>query len=173
MPVKYINDDSLAYGTFAVRQVGSPGQRVLTYQVTVKSGKVVSSKLLQDVVTSDAVTQIVVRGTSLSGIKGDMALAGISPNDYQYVDYIVSHESGWCPTKAQGQVGYCPVYSGYVPPYGGYGLCQSTPGSKMESAGSDWATNPITQLRWCDGYARAHYGSWYAAYNHWIAYRWW
>lgn len=173
MPVKYINDDSLAYGTFAIRQAGSAGQRVQTYQVTVKGGKVVSSKLLQDVVTQNAVTQIVVRGTSLSGIKGDMALAGISPNDYQYVDYIVSHESGWCPTKAQGQVGYCPVYSGYVPPYGGYGLCQSTPGSKMATAGDDWATNPITQLRWCASYAQAHYGSWAAAYQHWIAYRWW
>ncbi len=173
MPVKYINDGSLAYGTFAIRQAGSAGERVQTYQVTVRGGKVVSSKLLQDVVTQDAITQIVVRGTSLSGIKGDMALAGISPNDYQYVDYIVSHESGWCPTKAQGQVGYCPVYSGYVPSYGGYGLCQSTPGSKMASAGSDWATNPITQLRWCDSYAVAHYGTWAAAYSHWIAYRWW
>lgn len=173
MPVKYMNDDSLAYGTFAIRQMGSPGQRVQTYQVTVKNGKIVSSKLLQDVVTSEPVTQIVVRGTSLSGIKGDMALAGISPNDYQYADYIITHESGWCPTKAQGQVGYCPVYTGYVPSYGGYGLCQSTPGSKMASAGADWATNPITQLKWCSGYAQSHYGSWSAAYIHWINYHWW
>lgn len=173
MPVEYVNDNSLAYGTFAIRQAGNPGTKVLTYRVTVKDGKVVSSTLLQTVVTVDAVTQIVVRGTNLSGIKGDMALAGISPDDYQYADYIISHESGWCPTKAQGQIGYCPVYSGYVPPYGGYGLCQSTPGSKMATAGDDWATNPITQLRWCSGYARAHYGSWYAAYQHWLSYHWW
>ncbi len=173
MPVEYVDDGSLAYGTFAVRQAGSPGQQVLTYRVTVKNTKVVSSTLVQTVITVQPVTQIMARGTSLSGIKGDMALAGIAPSDYQYADYIISHESGWCPTKAQGQVGYCPAYSGYVPPYGGYGLCQSTPGSKMASAGDDWATNPITQLRWCAGYAHAHYGSWTAAYNHWISYRWW
>ena len=43
----------------------------------------------------------------------------------------------------------------------------------MASAGSDWATNPVTQLRWCNGYAQDRYGSWAAAYNHWLAYRNW
>src|SRR6185437_11391330 len=127
----------------------------------------VSRTVIQTVVVQPAVPQIVVVGSSLSGIKGDMALAGISPSDYQYVDYIVSHESGWCPTKAQGQYGGCPPYSGFVTSYGGYGLCQSTPGIKMATAGADWATNPITQLKWCSGYAQARYGSWYNAYEHW------
>jgi hypothetical protein len=43
----------------------------------------------------------------------------------------------------------------------------------MASAGADWATNPITQLRWCDGYATSRYGGWAAAYNHWLAYHVW
>src|SRR5581483_4446437 len=149
MPVQYVDDNTLAYGTFAVRQAGSPGEQVLTYNVTVKGGKVVSSTLVQTVVTVQPVTQIEARGTNLSGIKGDMARAGIAPGDYQYADYIISHESGWCPTKAQGQYGGCPAYAGYVPSYGGYGLCQATPGAKMSSAGADWATNPVTQLIWC------------------------
>lgn len=172
MPVQYVDDNSLAYGTSALRQAGSAGKQVLTYQVTVQGGKVVNSVLEQTVVIIDPVTQIVARGTNLSGIKGDMALAGISPDDYQYADYIISHESGWCPTKAQGEH-YCPVTpdNQYTP--NGYGLCQATPGTKMASAGADWATNPITQLRWCSGYAAAHYGSWAAAYQHWIAYHWW
>ncbi|MEI9914097.1 MAG: hypothetical protein WDN66_03915 [Candidatus Saccharibacteria bacterium] len=50
----------------------------------------------------------------------------------------------------------------------GYGLCQATPGYKMASAGSDWATDPITQLKWCNGYAVSRYGGWYNAYVHWI-----
>ena len=173
MPVQTISDPSLAYGTNAIRQQGSPGQKVTTYQSTTKNGVVVARAPLQTVVTQQPVTQVVVVGSSLSGIKGDMALAGISPGDYQYVDYIVSHESGWCPTKAQGQYGGCPPYSGSVPSYGGYGLCQSTPGSKMASAGSDWATNPVTQLRWCSGYAKGRYGSWAAAYSHWVSYHNW
>lgn len=172
MPVQYINDDSLAYGTFATRQQGSPGQQVLTYRITVKNGQVVDRALLQTVVTIQPVTQIIARGTNLSGIKGDMARAGISPDDYQYADYIISHESGWCPTKAQGQYGTCPAYPGYVPSTGGYGLCQATPGGKMASAGADWATNPITQLRWCTSYA-ARYGGWHGAYTFWINHHYW
>jgi uncharacterized protein YabE (DUF348 family) len=172
MPVQTINDASLAYGTSAVRQQGSPGTQVVTYQVAITNNVETSRAVIQKVVTKAAVTQVVVMGTSLSGIKGDMALAGIAPGDYQYADYIISHESGWCPTKAQGQYGGCPAYSGSVSSYGGYGLCQSTPGAKMASAGADWATNPITQLKWCSGYA-SRYGGWAGAYNHWLSYHSW
>jgi uncharacterized protein YabE (DUF348 family) len=173
MPVQTVQDASLAMGTSAVRQQGSAGQKVVTYQLRFQNGVEVGRDVIQEVVTKTPVTQIVVQGTSLSGIKGNMALAGIAPGDYQYADYIISHESGWCPTKAQGQYGSCPPYSGSVPSGGGYGLCQSTPGSKMASAGADWATNPVTQLKWCSGYAVGHYGSWGAAYNFWLSHHWW
>jgi uncharacterized protein YabE (DUF348 family) len=173
MPIQQISDPSLAYGTTAVRQQGSAGKQVVTYQVTLRNDQPVGRSVLQTVITQQPVTQIQVVGSSLSGIKGDMAQAGISPNDYTYADYIISHESGWCPTKAQGQYGGCPAYAGSVPSGGGYGLCQSTPGSKMASAGADWATNPVTQLRWCSGYATSRYGSWAAAYNHWVSYHNW
>ena len=172
MPVQTILDNSLAYGTSAIRQAGSAGQQIVTYQINLQNGKEISRTPLQTVVTQPAVTEIVVQGTNLGGIKGDMALAGISPSDYSYVDYIVSHESGWCPTKAQGEH-YCPSVPDNAMTPNGYGLCQSTPGYKMASAGSDWQTNPVTQLKWCNGYAVARYGSWYAAYNHWLSYHNW
>jgi len=168
MPVQIIDDNSLAYGTSAVRQQGANGQQIVTYQVSLQNNVETGRTTIQTVVTKQPVTQIEVIGTSLSGIKGDMALAGIAASDYQYADYIISNESGWCPTKAQGQYGSCPPYAGYVPSYGGYGLCQATPGSKMSAAGGDWATNPITQLEWCSGYAQSRYGSWYNAYIHWV-----
>lgn len=172
MPVDTIYDNSLAYGTNAVRQQGSAGQEVITYQDNLSNGIVVSRTPIQTVVTVPPVTEIVAEGTNLAGIKGDMALAGIAPSDYSYADYIISHESGWCPTKAQGET-YCPaIPDNPMTPYG-YGLCQATPGYKMASAGSDWETNPITQLRWCASYASAHYGGWYNAYEHWLAYSWW
>jgi hypothetical protein len=173
MPVQIIDDNTLAYGTSAVRQQGADGEELVTYQVSLQNNVETGRTATQTVIVKAPVTQIEVVGTSLSGIKGDMALAGIAPSDYQYADYIISNESGWCPTKAQGQYGSCPPYAGYVPSYGGYGLCQSTPGDKMASAGSDWETNPITQLRWCAGYAAAHYGGWYNAYIHWVNYHNW
>lgn len=176
MPVNTIYDNSLAYGTSAVQQQGSPGQEVIIYQLNLNKGVVVSKTPLQTVVTVPPVTEIVLEGTNLSGIKGDMALAGIAPSDYTYADYIISNESGWCPTKWQGEYGVCPatftqLYSDYAEV--GYGLCQSTPPIKMSTFGSDWATDPITQLKWCNSYAVSRYGNWYNAYLHWVNYHYW
>ncbi len=158
-PVQNISDPSLAYGTNAVRQQGSAGQQTVTYQVALRNNVEVGRTVIQKVVNKQPVTQITVVGSSLSGIKGDMALAGIAPSDFQYADYIISHESGWRPNAGNAS--------------GAYGLCQALPGSKMASAGADWATNPITQLRWCSGYANSRYGGWANAYSHWLSTRNW
>lgn len=42
---------------------------------------------------------------------------------------------------------------------GAYGIAQALPGSKMASAGSDWASNPITQIKWGLGYIANRYGT--------------
>lgn len=42
---------------------------------------------------------------------------------------------------------------------GAYGIPQALPGSKMASAGSDWATNPATQIQWGLGYIAGRYGT--------------
>ena len=47
-----------------------------------------------------------------------------------------------------------------------YGIPQALPGSKMSSAGDDWATNPITQIRWGLGYIEDRYGSPCGAWGH-------
>jgi len=176
-PVQTVTDDSLSFGTSAVRQQGSNGTQVLTYQVNTINSIEVSRTLLQTVVTVQPVPQIIARGQAVS-IPADkqavMAQAGISANDYKYVDYIASHEGGWCPTKIQGTHN-CPGYMNPsdVPAYGGYGIFQATPGRKMASAGSDWATSAVTQIRWATGYADARYGSWEGAYNHWtVSHNW-
>ena len=42
---------------------------------------------------------------------------------------------------------------------GAYGIPQSLPGSKMSSFGSDWATNPVTQIKWGLNYIAGRYGT--------------
>lgn len=42
---------------------------------------------------------------------------------------------------------------------GAYGIPQALPGSKMASAGADWATNPATQITWGLGYISGRYGT--------------
>lgn len=168
MPVQIIPDTTLSYGVSAVRQQGSPGKRAVTYQVNTQNGVEVGRTPIQTVIIQQPVTQISVQGANLSGIKGDMVRAGIAPSDYTYVDYVISQESGWCPTKWQGQVGYCPpTYEPIHPETSGfgYGLGQATPAAKMAAFGEDWRTNPVTQLKWANSYAVRTYGNWANAYN--------
>ena len=47
-----------------------------------------------------------------------------------------------------------------------YGIPQALPGSKMSSAGADWASNPVTQIRWGLGYIEDRYGSPCGAWGH-------
>ena len=42
---------------------------------------------------------------------------------------------------------------------GAYGIPQALPGSKMASMGSDWATNPVTQIKWGLQYISNRYGT--------------
>lgn len=92
-----------------------------------------------------------------------MTAAGIAPEDWPHVDYIMSQESGWCTHKWEGQIGYCPTsYTERFSPANpnvGYGLCQSTPAIKMASLANDWRDNPVTQLKWCAKHAQG-YGGW-------------
>jgi hypothetical protein len=48
---------------------------------------------------------------------------------------------------------------------GATGIPQALPGSKMASAGSDWATNAATQISWGLGYISGSYGTPCAAWN--------
>jgi hypothetical protein len=100
-----------------------------------------------------------------------MAAAGISPNDYGYVDYIIVREGHYDPCVVNGGLVDCSyaVNGGEK----AYGVCQALPGKKMASAGSDWATNPITQLKWCNKYALERYGSWANAVAFWKSHKWW
>ncbi len=85
-----------------------------------------------------------------------MAAAGIAKGDWGYVDYIVSHESGWNPNATNASSGAC-------------GLVQALPCSKVPGGGYD----PVANLKWATGYATGRYGSWAGAYAFWTANSWW
>jgi hypothetical protein len=79
---------------------------------------------------------------------GKAALASFGFNDttqWTCLYNLWERESGWN------------VYA--ENPSGAYGIPQALPGSKMASAGSDWETNPVTQITWGLGYIKSIYGT--------------
>lgn len=103
----------------------------------------------------------VLSDTEISADKIEiMERAGVDQKDYEDVDYIISHESSW-------------NYKAVNSSSGAYGLCQALPANKMASSGEDWKTNPVTQMKWCDGYAIDRYGSWQKASDFWRKNEWW
>ena len=81
------------------------------------------------------------------------------PAQYAAFSKIVSQESGWNHTATNSSSG-------------AYGLVQALPASKMSSAGSDWKTNPATQIKWGLDYMNDRYGSPVEAWNFWQANGW-
>jgi uncharacterized protein YabE (DUF348 family) len=148
-PIEEVKNADKSVGTREIKEAGADGKKNVTYEIETKDGVEVARTVIASVTTLEAVKQVVEVGTKMvlpAGSHTDwMAAAGIAEADYGYADFIVGHESGWAPIKSN--------YAGS----GAYGLCQALPASKMASAGSDYMTNPITQLKWCNGYAIGRY----------------
>jgi hypothetical protein len=88
-----------------------------------------------------------------------MAKAVVASDQWTCFSNIVNHESTW-------------NYKAVNPSSGAYGLFQALPGSKMSSAGSDWQTNPATQIKWGLNYMESRYGSPCEAWSFWQANNW-
>ena len=73
------------------------------------------------------------------------AARGWTGEQWTCLNNLWTRESGWRTTAA-----------GYS---GAYGIPQALPGSKMASAGSDWRTNPATQIEWGLNYISGRYGT--------------
>ena len=75
-----------------------------------------------------------------------LAEFGYSSDQFDCLDSLYMSESGWRVNADN-------------PSSSAYGIPQALPGEKMASAGADWATNPVTQIRWGLGYIQDRYGS--------------
>ncbi|MDX3260266.1 lytic transglycosylase domain-containing protein [Streptomyces sp. NPDC093228] len=88
-----------------------------------------------------------------------MARQMVASDQFQCFSNIVDHESSW-------------NYRAVNASSGAYGLFQALPGSKMSSVGSDWQTNPATQIKWGLNYMNGRYGSPCQAWSFWQANSW-
>lgn len=79
--------------------------------------------------------------------------AGFKLAQFPCLDKLWKKESGW-------------NYKATNRSSGAYGIPQALPGTKMASAGSDWKTNPATQIKWGLGYIEGRYDTPCGAWNH-------
>ncbi len=153
---------------------GDPGLMEVTYVVTTVDGVVVDRVELATVVVEPATADAVAVGTLIvperpaiapgSNRAIGKALAaqwGWTGIQWQCFDNLMQRESGWRHTAKN-------------PSSGAYGIPQSLPASKMASYGSDYLTNPATQIKWGLDYVKNRYGTpcyawgfWNDRYPHW------
>lgn len=92
-------------------------------------------------------------GSAKATAKAMLEARGWGANQYDCLVSLWQKESGWnmyAENKSSGA----------------YGIPQSLPGSKMASAGADWATNAATQISWGLGYISGRYQTPCGAWTH-------
>lgn len=174
-----VEDKSVPKGTRTVKQKGISGEVLTTYEVSVLNGKEIDRTVIASKVVSTTQDEIVVIGTgpkvvpntpssggnggggngggggnaqpvktgSARAIAKEMAAArGWGDDQFACLDKLWQRESGWS-------------YKAHNSSSGAHGIPQALPGSKMASAGADWATNPATQIKWGLGYIKGRYAT--------------
>jgi hypothetical protein len=94
-----------------------------------------------------------------SGSPKAYALSRVGETQFSCLNKLWERESGW-------------NYKALNKSSGAYGIPQALPGSKMASAGDDWKTNPITQVKWGIKYVNGRYGSSCGAWQFWQSHHW-
>lgn len=145
-----------------VIQIGENGIKEIKYKSIYKNQELIDRKILEEKVTKepkDKIVQLVPKVTSRSLSRVNIppgearaafeqvcAEKGVSASERNAWAELISRESGWRTTATNRGTG-------------AYGLPQSLPGRKMATHGSDWRTNPRTQLRWMYDYTKGRYDS--------------
>ena len=118
-----------------------------------------ASRLIEAIRASRSQPSRPVYAGSVRGLGAKMAAArGWTGVQWQCLDSVWTHESGWAVLAENGS--------------GAYGIPQATPGAKMASAGSDWRTNPATQIAWGLSYIAVAYGNPCGAWSFWQSHYW-
>lgn len=84
-----------------------------------------------------------------------MGQHGYSPEDWEKLDYIIEHESGWSPTAINPKI---------INGKQAMGIPQRMMAPNM--ADSRWMNNPQAQLNWLFRYIQNRYGGIGSAYQH-------
>jgi len=153
-------DYNLAKGQTVLEQAGSDGRRSSVYEIQFENNVEVSRTLVSETIILEPVPEIITVGAKVS-IPPEYSQcaswareAGVAEENLEAAIDLIYRESG-CRVDATN------------PSSGAYGIPQSLPGNNMAAFGSDWETNPVTQIRWMENYVVTRYGGWQQALDFW------
>ncbi|UFU07396.1 G5 domain-containing protein [Ruania halotolerans] len=181
---------SLERGETRTETEGVDGTRVIAYTAVYEGGDEVSRTTQAEILVSEPVDEVILIGTAdpasepapaTSGSSGssnsssssdDSAPSGsYSGSDPRGIARSMVEARGWggdqwscLDSLWQRESNWNPYAQN--PSSGAYGIPQSLPGTKMASAGSDWRTNPATQITWGLNYIEGRYGTPCGAWSH-------
>lgn len=182
MPVQTIEDNSLSYGTIAVRQKGAAGKKSVTYQLDLRNGVEVGRRLIQEVIVQEPVVQIVARGTSgkfenfnADGIPARVLCASPRQNNWKNINThnaalgrAMATAKGWTGAQFNALLELFACESSWNeragnPTSGAYGIPQALPASKMgdpaQCGGTNYLTDPQIQISWGLCYIQRRFGT--------------
>jgi hypothetical protein len=122
------------------------------------------------VIQKKAKNQIILIGTKAKPSTPDVDV-NVPAGSSQAIAKVLVTKRGWDNGQFKCLVALWNRESGWRinannPYSGAYGIPQALPGSKLASAGSDWKTNPKTQIKWGLGYIAGRYGTPCSAWEH-------
>lgn len=150
-------------GTKKVVTKGKDGSELVSYTVKTLDGVEVGRDEALRVLVSEPTDEVIAIGTRTEpkvaaipttsnaganrAIGKQLAAArGWTGEQWSCLNALFTKESNWRHNAAN-------------PSSSAYGIPQSLPGSKMASVGSDWRTNPATQITWGLNYIKGRYGT--------------
>ena len=174
-----------ARDTQAVALKESVAKRGVAEKQAAKAGTEAAALGQQQEALTARLAELQANAENLAGLReaaarlGSTALLGLqasggAPRAAQEIARAMTASYGWDAGEFICLVALWNAESGWSwsatnPSSGAYGIPQALPGWKMASAGSDWLTNPATQITWGMDYIESVYGSPCTAYDTFLA----
>ena len=169
-------DKSLSRGESVVRRKGAAGKAIIVYRVKYINGVEVSRSQVRRSIVRKPTARVVAQGIAAPSAEPTLPDPDTLPLKTvgQIKDFAASyiqHQYGWesaqfgCLSQLWDRESHWNA-NAHNSSSGAHGIPQALPGNKMASFGSDWYTNPATQVKWGAHYIKGRYGNPCGALGH-------
>jgi len=173
---KIIHSADVERGTKILRSKGVRGTVRYVYQVKVLKGKSIARTLVAKKIIKRAKAAVYIVGTGKPkklniDAKAALGNTGTPKGNMQFAQVYISQKYSWNQTQFGCLVSLWNRESHWNHAArnrnsGAYGIPQAMPGNKMSQFGSDWQTNPATQIKWGANYIARRYSTPCGALSH-------